>query len=288
MSQVLELVTGQSAFGWSKIGSFNRCPRMFALSRDKKKKKPSKALIAGSLIHEAMALIMIKNSGYSEILERFKAYINEFHDSEDDSEIVQEALKIAEETVQKMLLENQHLWLFQKFHNFQIEWELSLHEINNQVLEFPITSRIDAIVESRKTGGIWFIDHKTTSFRDETATFANVLHGYMIDGQFKLQTLIGKENFGDKFQGIILNFINKKGKENGRTYAYRLPPYSPEQLDDFSSMLLKTLRKIKLAQENNNFPMVHNQMLCTHKFGTCEYFNTCHDKYDTTTLKINL
>jgi len=272
MSQTTKILldAGSSGkWGWHGIQSFNECPQKFSYRHNLKIVTPPKEpLVKGSIFHvglahhyarmwaaqngedparfynpeEAMTLVAQKpESGayglanLDDLVRAYRAY---------DAYYATERVKVLE-----------------------VE-EVFECEIGGE----PYTQRLDMVYEDPQ-GRVWLVDHKTTG-RMESKTAL----GYAMSGQILGMRHLGRLYYGERFAGVKLNMIvwGPGGKEKFARIDPEPAPFAQSQFEQavtFARDRVKALRESGIAPMA--WPKAFSEQTCSHKYGLCEYYDTC-------------
>ena len=133
------------------------------------------------------------------------------------------------------------------------------------------TQRVDAIWEHPVTKQVWFVDHKTAG-----RVTQRTIGQYSMDGQMLGYGMFGQQMFGERYGGVLLNFIEwpKEGK-SPRFERKRTDP-APYSVSRFKSTIIQAERIIRDHEklEAVEWPGVHNSIACW-PYGPCEFYETC-------------
>lgn len=142
-----------------------------------------------------------------------------------------------------------------------------------QVLEAEIngnryTQRADLIVEGAN-GGVVILDHKGVGFIDGKTSAAHTLNGQMVGYKW-----LGRQYFGDRFGGVVLNLI-----QLGREYRTlrRTVEQAPEAVKQFPDRIADIQRaKAALADRDPwEYPKALSEVVCFNRYGACQFMQLC-------------
>jgi len=134
------------------------------------------------------------------------------------------------------------------------------------------TGKMDLLVQSRGDGGIWVMDHKTSSIAG-----GQFLNDFLLSQQTLGYTWAAREILGRTPQGFLLDLIvNRKPTRTGTSrdfgrYPYAYPDWKiTEWQVDVQSHIVKLLHDLFAR----NFPK--NPKWCVGKYGLCPYSSVCN------------
>lgn len=261
-------------FSANEIRTASECARKrYYSSRDClaiRSNKPAKALVLGDALHKTLQYYYteldkrIKEAGLlnpsieevQDIFDLIPTYELQDIDSMDD-----DSIKIYDLVID-MYLEQ----IVTDLHSFEvIECEKAFHIDNWPVNDVMYHGFIDMVVRDRKTGVIYFFEHKScTNFRpDIYDRFDIQLHIYGYYGRYFYED--GKANFG----GMILNQLKKAKTMKGYGCSRKTFTYSDDEFADFFTWL-KAKTEATISPDNNHAPC-NNFMTCK----MCEYAPIC-------------
>lgn len=164
--------------------------------------------------------------------------------------------------------------------NYQLYWYAEDQQLQvggvEQVLtheDLPgYTQRADLI--ALHSGKYWIIDHKTTYRLTKSSAAA-----FEMDGQFIGYHWFGKRLFGDRFGGVLANFISKEDKEPLKIFARQPVHVSAAQLRAFPHTVRFAQRMYQEWSGLSGPPdnAVKGYANCTSKFGQCKHWNLCKE-----------
>lgn len=241
---------GGSVDGWSKISSFQRCPRSYKYRYIKEPNTPySKSddkLDVGILVH-ALLCLYYKKKDWTILLEAVRE--NAFADQKvvDESERLMVAYldRYATDTLNPVVVE-------------------SVAQIEGY------SCRYDLIAEYKPDGypkGLWNLDHKTTSRFSGLAKYQ--MHGEIM-GQTRLWELSGNAAKYGPLQGSIINLI---GRQKIPKFERIVVPYDSFLLDEHMKDIEIWRKRISLSVMNDDFPKSTSN--CNSEFGLCNFFDIC-------------
>jgi len=135
--------------------------------------------------------------------------------------------------------------------------------------KYPFTARIDHVIEWRDK--IWFSDHKSTYRIDAKSSRI-----YVMSGQFAGHRLIGKTFYGERFGGVMINFLETGPTR--RVERITLQP-APEADRHFADLVAYAHEKKADLQarypDPNDWPMTMSEHTCFTRYGACSGFDLC-------------
>ena len=260
------LETGPSPRGWHRLQTMLECPQKYAYTYEVeggREKTSSPALIKGSLVHLALAhhYMRLKNKQNGkdpdEWLEPKKAVeVMALKEGADWEEHVT--------TVQDCYDAYIAYWIRDAFKILEVE-ELAYAKIGDNLL----TGRFDLVFEDSR-GGVWICDHKTT-----TRLHANQQKFYSMSGQLTGYAYMGKQIFGERFKGMLLNQIQHKSPCKFK--RIELPP-APNIMRRFPSIVThaeELIQSYKERYDPKEYPMAANELTCFTRYGACPFLERC-------------
>jgi len=268
------LNAGQSPFGWHRIQAFMQCPTKYYHSyiSDEHKRTVSPSLIVGSLLHTGMAHRFAIMGAEQR---------NEKHDLFDPIDAMkqqaQEEGALWEEQMDKVLD------VYEKYTKDEqsLFWEkdlivLNVEDIFTITIEgYDLTLRADLVVQSKTSGLIYFVDHKTSSYIQENTT-----KGYQSSGQFIAYQVLGENLWKEQFGGLIINYLQHGGfraKTPNVKFLQTKVKRSQSHIDAFAPSVLFYRKLIEHYQDKDlkHFPRVQTEFSCMHKYGACDHYDKC-------------
>ena len=266
------LDTGPSPRGWHRLQTVLMCPQQYAFNYEygegglegKAHKSESPALIRGSMMHLALAHHYIRVK-----CEQQGKNPNEWFPPKDALEM--KAVKMGdawEQELDRIKACYDHYithYSFEKLKILEVE-RLAYTKIG----EFLFTGRFDLVYED-SSGGVWVCDHKTTS-----RVTSSQKKFYGVSGQLIGYAYMGREIYGDRFKGMILNQIQHTPP--CKFMRIQLPP-APNLMRQFPQIVIDAETRIKELKESgrspNQWPMAANELTCFHRYGACKFLDNC-------------
>ena len=276
MSRKIE--TGQSPFGWHRIQTFMQCPTKYYHSYIAKtpRGKLVPDLKFGILMHVALAHYYARKQKDAEndidgMCKIQSPSIALFKKAEDKPDW-KESYEAVRDIFAKYRESRQIKFWEKEFKIISIE-EIHEYKINNKLITF----RADLVICSKKTGLYFIVDHKTTpNFYKPNREFDIDIAGYVSSGQVLGYQHFGRKEWGEKFGGVILNFISQHQIFDS---CQIIVPESEGHLDSFPSSVEVYLEWIKRLEDRNApmsaYPRVQSEFTCVHKYGKCEFYDYC-------------
>jgi len=268
------LNAGQSPFGWHRIQAFMQCPTKYYHSYisndDNKTVNPS--LIIGSLLHTGMAhrYGIMSAEQHNEKHDLFAPIDAMKEQAKQEGTLWEEQLERVLDIYEKYTQDDQTLFWESDF----IVWHVE--DIFTLTIEgYDITLRADLVVQSKSSGLIYFVDHKTASYIQENTT-----KGYSASGQFIAYQVLGENLWKDKFGGLIINYLQHGGftaKNPTVKFLQTKVERSQSHIDTFAPSVLFYRKLIDHYQDKDlkDFPRVQTEFSCMHKYGACEFYDKC-------------
>ena len=260
------LETGPSPRGWHRLQTMLQCPQKYAFTYETeggREKTTSPALIKGTLMHLALAhhYMRLKNEQNGEspnewLPPKEAVRMMAVKEGPEWEECVDDIVKCYDEYTS--------YWVRDSFKVLEVE-SLAYVKIGDNVL----TGRFDLVFEDRY-GGVWICDHKTTG-----RLHANQKKFYSVSGQLIGYSYIGKQIFGERFKGMMLNQIQHRAP--CKFVRSELPP-APNILKRFPTIVNHAEERIahyKNTCEPNQYPMAANELTCFSRYGACSFLERC-------------
>ena len=274
------LNAGQSPFGWHRLQAFMQCPTKYYHSyiSEEQHRTVSPSLIVGSLLHTGMAhryAIM----GASQR--------NEEHDLFDPIDAMKTQAKqegkLWEEQLEKVLD------VYEKYtkDEYTLFWEsdfeiMNVEDVFTMTIEgYDLTLRADLVVQSKTSGLIYFVDHKTSSYIQENTT-----KGYQSSGQFIAYQVLGENLWKEQFGGLVINYLQHGGfraKTPTVKFVKENVKRSQDHIYAFAPSVLFYRKLIEHYQDKDvkHFPRVQTEFSCMHKYGACDHYDKCFNSNKT-------
>lgn len=136
--------------------------------------------------------------------------------------------------------------------------------------EHLFTGRFDLVYEDRR-GMIWICDHKTT-----TRLMGSQKRYYRASGQLVGYAYMGREIFGDRFAGMVLNQVQHKPP--CKFQRITLPP-APNLMLRFPATVEDAEGRIAALEAEGRpytqWPMAMNELTCYTRYGACPHLEKC-------------
>ena len=133
----------------------------------------------------------------------------------------------------------------------------------------PLTFRVDLVI--RDSGGrIWFVDHKTTS-----RILSSHPRSYGMSGQFLSYSLAGRQIYGEKFGGCILNLMQA---QSGDVKFIRPDlPAAPGLLRGLPPTIERAWKGIQALSDTpaGYWPIAPTEHTCWTRYGACRNYDRC-------------
>lgn len=250
-----------------------RCPRLYALHRAGLiPQTDSEPLVRGSLVHVGLAhhFARLRECQQAQVAPRdFNS--ERYYAPQEAMDLVAptfgtkgaELLGIASETVAAYL----SLYSDEGWKILHVEQEFTT-EIADGTRSVTYTLRPDLNVED-SSGRVWIIDHKVQ-------TRIGHVERYTLSGQFLGLQWLGRQLYGSRFGGCIVNAI-----QPWPTFRVKKFPIdaAPAALRRFPQLVLDTedrIAQLELSgREPMDWPGACSEFMCTNVYSTCEAFNIC-------------
>jgi len=295
----------------SSMNSYFQCPRMGAYSYSLKRKpaSPSPALIFGGAIHEALEVRyrthhdkkMIDEAVTDDMIAAFSDYYDEHATELDVSEYRNLSYGIS--TILEYCTKNRYEQPNTHYLNgepcVEIPFALPVgqFDINDTIwvtdpdlnngdpttrhvgtITIWLTGKIDMIV--RKHGGLWLLDHKTSSMGG-----AGFTEEFQTSTQFKGYAWAAEQLLGQHVLGVIINaLICRKPKRDGSInfeFYKESIPLAREHVSEWrntfltavSTFITQHIDQTSFTSPEQSFPM--QTSWCKGKYGRCKFFDVC-------------
>lgn len=139
-----------------------------------------------------------------------------------------------------------------------------------------VTKRFDLELRHAQDGRDYIWDHKVTG----GGIGKTRAEQYAMDGQFAVNRIAGKQLYGDRFGGVIINLVQRRDPFGVSRQIVPATPYRDEQLarqvyskaHSLAHQLANHMRGIVSA---GDWEMTQNELTCYHRYGKCGAFETC-------------
>lgn len=275
MSKLME--TGPSPRGWHRLQNMLECPQKYSYryNLDMEASIPAAALMKGSLTHLGLAhhylRKQLEDQGKSkdEWLNPFEAMRLKAQQEPEFGEVLS-GIEDAVDAYQRFWKDQD-----QKITILEVE-KLAYAVIADPVAknedgtpkEYLLTGRFDMVIED-EDGGVYVVDHKTTSRL--TASHAKF---YSMSGQLLGYEYMARRIYGDRLKGVILNLAQIR-----QPFKFRRIKLDPRP--NLSAQFEQTVIDAEslITQYSNRDPMHYpkamNELTCFHRYGACDYMDTC-------------
>lgn len=151
----------------------------------------------------------------------------------------------------------------------QMGWDLTDW---GDVADEPFSARVD--LEINANGGVWAVDHKSTAPRGQRLEPWNEEGEYALNWQMLVITLLMRQKYGAKFQGILINRMKRTAPYDFDFHPIRMPEAAlgAAQLSVLTA-LRQRLHLRLLAARGRKLPANFSQ--CFGRYGSCDYISLC-------------
>lgn len=282
MSRIL-LDTGPSPRGWHRLEAFLRCPRLFALGYGRSGESPE--LAAANLARFPPTLPLVRGSiahvGLAHLYARWAASIEG-----QDPEVFyrpHEAMRIVAEKygslgaellgpVTELMKAYCARYPKETFKVVGVEKLLEMEfagKFGGSPIQIPYTARADLIYEGRD-GKVWICDHKCVAKVDSGSTLR-----YTLSGQFLGLQWLGFHHYGERFGGVVVNFLGMQGPTFHRK-VLDPAPYALEKFPATVRMAEEGIARISEDVERGvETPGSFSEFTCMTPYGQCPAFHLC-------------
>ena len=295
------LDTGRISAGWSSYGCFRKCPRKFAYENRPALPSVSSGPISigsaggaralGTFVHNLLALHYLHKAGKgqdptlltqaevgalaltsgmnvdkdAQLLgdnwNRFLMYVNEYGSEPWTVLAVEQEHRIGVVMVQEPTGGN--------FQSYEPRGAIKVVPAETPGSKL-YTSRIDLVIRDAQ-GKVWAIDHKTTS-----RMYPDTVLRYGLSGQMHGLWHIGREHYGNDFEGVLLNFFQTRGEIR---FQRKRPAAAPKMIEDFPKLIWNTANEIamwdRMGQTIEDWPTSNNETVCISTYGICDHADRC-------------
>ena len=277
------LDTGPSARGFHRLESWLRCQRLFALGYGRSGESPEMA--AANLARFPPTLPLVRGSvahvGLAHLYARWAASTEG-----QDPEVFyrpHEAMRIVAEKygslgaellgpVTELMKAYCARYPKETFKVVGVEKLLEM-DLGGPFREFPIqlpyTARADLIYEGRD-GKVWICDHKCVAKVDNGSTLR-----YTLSGQFLGLQWLGFRHYGERFGGVVVNFLGMQGPTFHRK-TLDPAPYALEKFPATVRMAEEGIARIMEGAERGvEAPGSFSEFTCMTPYGPCPAVHLC-------------
>lgn len=268
MTPPIIIDSGPSERGWSFYSKFLRCPQLFFwkhIYADAHRlgwNDATAPLTRGTLVHVGLAHYYAqqwaRENGFdpSKILAPLDAVARK---AEQMGDLGAEMRPVAE----AMLGSYWRRYPVESFHVVAVEEPMEI-----MFGDARYTARLDLVVEER--GKVYIYDTKTTA-RMEAKTFPK----YTLHGQFFGAWYLGRQRWGDKFGGIVINAVSEDGE------CLRRPQEpAPFMLRKFPLIIKRAAGDIGrmtnlYGSDQDAWEARPDEQICFGPYGRCSAFELC-------------
>lgn len=285
------LFTGRSSTSLSEIGTFDRCPQMWAFSQ--MVDSSSRATGLGTLIHVGLAHRYAIRQAEQE---------GRDHDLYEPEQAIDGAASQAQvddpngdhaalaRTAKAIYAAYARTYLFDRFKVLGVEFEIALSLTGKawrpvietgpdgeaqigyrwQTVTTKRTKRVDLAYEAG--GRVFYVDHKTAA---EGASHRKV-QAYSSDKAFHFLYLHGTLKYGAAFGGVIINFL-----QSVDPYTCKRKPVEPQsgQIRQLGQSVIDTEEQMAALRASGRrldcYPRAQNELVCWHRYGKCFHYDRC-------------
>ena len=286
MSDFLE--AGQSEAGWHRASTFLLCPRRFAMEQAAKASGEARglspALVSGTLLHAGLAHLYARRmSGKHDWMEPYAAIQEAARRGDKESptplwdEWAERLKDVIPQYVRRWGAERQ-------WEVMGVEEELRVEVMDPRTgASYLYTQRYDLLIRNRSDRQVYIIDHKRGY---ELAP--RIWNRYALSGQIAGYKMLGRVLYGLQFGGVLLNFVQMPGKDDGLDFQFKFMrpslPQAEQAARDFKGTVIHVERGIAACRdaygpEQTNataWPGVFQDgPPCMGPFGPCPFRDYC-------------
>jgi len=273
------IYTGPSPRGWHRLQLAAECLQKYAWTYEVPKPKDrvtSAPLAKGSLIHLALAQHYARMRAGLTPDEQDLSDLGGVGDNIDDWVDPARAVDLIsqlEGTQQYagVALDAYHAYVKNYPHD-ATKWKiLEVEEIMEVQIagRYRLTGRADLVIEDLG-GRVWVVDHKSTA-----RLTARHKQFYSVSGQLLGYSHMGRQKYGDRFAGLIVNLI-----QHGTPKFERIVlPRSPNLEAKFERIVVDIEESVERIQaegrDPSDWPKAINELTCYHRYGACDFIDQC-------------
>lgn len=245
----------ESHAGLSMLKTYMGCPRRwyikYGLGWKPKDSDQSPALTLGSAIHDTI-----------------EVYLNEGKDVS-----ILEADKIKDPVLRERYLKMFSAWLAYWKEELSL-WtilEVEQEHIIKLPNDFPMSLRVDRIMQNNESGFIYIVDTKTTGWSLE-----GTVQSYMYDAQpliYHAAIYQNRPEWIPQFRGWLTDVIYQKGKAGAKTLLSEPVYYLESEVNEFLSSMAMVTTDISSGLEVED-PVEQRMMFPAYKGFNCRAFNS--------------
>lgn len=266
-SQPILLDAGPSQYGWHRLETALRCPRLFAWKQQGLAREISPPLVKGSLLHIGLAHYYIRKQAEQQGTdpERYLSPEDAILALAEKNEEESHLWALATDDIIHAYRAYAHNWGSESWKVISVEEQLKAHVGPKQ---HPYTQRADLIVEEAD-GRVWIVDHKS-AYRINSKTLTQ----YIMDGQFIGYQMFGHAKYKERFGGVILNRVKLSQPYD---FDRRALEPAPQALRHFTQVIIEGERRIAQGGDKppEEWPMTLTNQVCFGKYGQCPAYNLC-------------
>lgn len=139
-----------------------------------------------------------------------------------------------------------------------------------------VTKRFDGVMRHRADGLDYIWDHKVTAGGIGKTRAMQ----YAMDGQFAVNRIIGRQLYGDRFGGVVLNLVQRRdpwgvSRQFVPDTPYRDAQFARQLHAKAYSLANQLVAHRKGDQLPGDWEMTQNEVVCYHRYGKCGAFELC-------------
>lgn len=264
------LIGGPSPRGWHRLQLASECLQKYAWAYEgprggeKKSISSAPALAKGSLFHLALAQhymrMKCRQEGKDEEEwchpEEAVALVGQLEHVEQWIDVIQQTYRAYE----KKYIHDEDTWKI-----ISVE-ELGYTQIQGRYL---LTGRRDLVIEDA-SGRIHTCDHKTSS-----RLTARHKQYYAMSGQLLGYDLMARQQYGDRYAGMLLNLAEIGGKNFDRLVLPRSPNLEAQFERHVADIEISIERLQEEKRPYDQWPKAMSELTCVTRYGPCEFIDQC-------------
>ena len=243
-------------YGWHTLADWLTCPRLAALKRANGRDEPSEAQLVGTMVHVGLA---------------HRYALMQGQDVYQPADAVERFARKTPDATSHVYTTQAALASYAAHYGPEADIEtLAVEKVfRMKIMGCAYTQRLDLVYKRR--GKVYIVDHKKTY-----AILPKVTRGYGLSGQMVGASLYGQKKWGEKFGGVLLNFVRLAKGDNNYEFK-RLPvapfPYAVRSFSKTVVLAHEMLDRYKDA-DPYDVPGVFTEA-CYGKYGPCQFYDIC-------------